>query len=278
MKPKILVTGGCGFIGSHLCRRILAEGYKPVILDTMLTGTASNLGDVISQCSFVRGRVTNRDALARAMAGVSVVYHLAARDDVSDRPYHHASILTTNVMGTAWVLTQARNLGIHRVVFTSAADVYGNVVPGVVGGLLMPDSVFGASKRAAEIVCQAFVQLGMEVVILRLYEVYGPGGRSSVEVFKAGSKEVYGDGSQTRDFIHVDDVVDILWSARKWDSGIYNVGTGIETTIMGLFHLVHGDKLSHFQPVPEGDLYRSCADKPVRKSLIKLEDYLCGRL
>ena len=273
MKPRILVTGGCGFIGSHLCRRILKEGYKPVIFDTMLTGSADNLGDAVSQCSFVRGRVTNRDALARAMSGVSVVYHLAARNDISDRPYHNAAIFTTNVMGTVWVLTQARNLGVHKVVIASAADVYGNVVPGQVGGLLRPDSVFGASKRAAEIVCDSFAQVGMEIVVLRLYDVYGPGSHSIVDRFKAGSRVIYGDGSQTRDFIHVDDVVAALWRARRWDSGIYNVGTGIETTVLGLYNLIHTDE-PDFQPVPEGDLYRSCSDKSVSTSLRKLEDYL----
>lgn len=233
---RVLVTGGAGFIGSHLVHKLLVEGHKPVVVDTLFHGVPDDFP--MDRCVLLQGRVTNADLLRRAMRDVKLVYHLAGRYDDPKGTYGAATLFQCNTMGTAWVLTVAQSLGVQKVVFTSTAAVYGVACPGVVGEEVHPVSYHGASKLAAETICRAFPSL--EVSIFRLFNVYGPGGRGVVDAFEAGGKVIYGDGSQTCDFIHVSDVVDALWRARHWDRGTYNVGTGIETSVLDLFHKIHG--------------------------------------
>ncbi len=260
----VVVTGGCGFIGSHLVRRLLRDEHTVSILDTFYTGHPSNLGDCYPECSVIQGSVTNWDAVRRAMSGCHMVYHLAARMDWSKKPRHAAALVKTNVMGTTWVLTMARAMGVQRVVFTSSASVYGSVFPGIEGGPCLPVSTYGSSKLAAEAICRGFNVTGLEVVVLRLFNVHGIGGHGVVEAFKGGGNIVYGDGAQTRDFVHVSDVVNALIGAQGWYPTIYNVGTGNETTISGLWHKLRGDKFGDEEPqyIPSstGGIDRSYAD------------------
>lgn len=257
---KALVTGGCGFIGSHLVHRLLREGVEVSILDTFFTGHPSRLGDAYQDCAVLQGNVTNWDAVRRAMQGAHIVYHLAARMDWTDKDRHPARLFNTNTMGTTWVLTMARAMGVQRVIFASSAAVYGNLVPGFESASCIPCSVYGASKLAAEAACHAFNALGLETVTLRLFNVYGSGGHGVYDLFQNGSNVIYGDGSQSRDFIHVSDVVNAMIAAQKWDGGIYNVGTGIETTIAGLWHKLRGGEEPEFKSERMGDIYRSYAD------------------
>lgn len=258
---KALVTGGAGFIGSHLVKRLLKMDAEVTVLDTFFTGHPSNLGDAYGgpNLQVIQGSVTNWDAVRRAMSGAFVVYHLAARMDWSERSRHAAVIVQTNAMGTAWVLTMARAMGVPRVIFTSSAAVYGDVYPGFEDGPCRPISVYGASKLAAENLSRVFNTLGSEVVILRLFNVYGPGGRGVVDIFQDGGGVIYGDGGQTRDFVHVSDVVNALVAAQDWEPGTYNVGTGVETTIMGLWHLIRHEDEPAFEPARR-EIWRSYAD------------------
>lgn len=257
----ILVTGGCGFIGSHLVQRLRRDGQDVSILDTFLTGHPSNLGDDALDCSIIQGSVTNWDAVRRAMNGCHVVYHLAARHDWSQKRRHPMALGKTNAWGTDVVLTMARAMGVHKVVFTSSASVYGNVYPGAEGDPCRPCSIVGATKLAAEAYCHGFNALGQpEVVILRLFNVYGPRGHGVVNVFQDGGNVIYGDGLQTRDFVHVSDVISALVAAQQWDAGVYNVGTGVETTIEGLWRVLRGDEEPEYEPFPPWELGRSFAD------------------
>jgi UDP-glucose 4-epimerase len=257
---KALVTGGCGFIGSHLVRRLLKEGHSVSILDTFFSGRPSNLGDCLSKCGVIQGSVTNWDAVRQAMRGCHVVYHLAARMDWTGNLRHPDVLNKTNAWGTSIVLTQARAMGVQQIIFASSAAVYGDFIPGVEGGPCLPVSMYGASKLAAESICQGFNALGLEIVTLRLFNVYGPGGHGVVNSFLDGGDTINGDGSQTRDFVHVYDVVDAMMKAQGWEPGIYNVGTGNETTIGGLWHTIHGDGEPKQGPAQNYEVYRSFAD------------------
>jgi len=182
--------------------------------------------------------------------------------DWSNSPQHPAKIFSTNTHGTAEVLTAAREAGVQKVVFASSAAVYGNVVPGVVGGPCLPMSCYGASKLAAEAICEAFNNLGLETVVLRLFNVYGEtGSHSVVDAFAKGcSKVITGSGQQTRDFVHVLDVVRALRGAYYWDAGIYNIGTGVETSILDLWKMIKADQEPEYAPAMPYDVIRSCAD------------------
>lgn len=257
---KALVTGGCGFIGSYLVKRLLKEGHSVSIIDTFFSGHPSNLGDCLSKCGVMQASITNWDAVRRAMQGCHVIYHLAARMDWTDNLRHPDVLNKTNAWGTSVVLTQARAMGIQQVIFTSSAAVYGNFVPGVEGGPCLPISMYGASKLAAENICQGFNALGLEVVILRLFNVYGLGGRGVINSFLNGGNIIYGDGLQTRDFVHIYDVIDAMIAAQRWEPGVYNIGTGNETTIMGLWRMLHGEDEPEIKPERPGDIFRSFAD------------------
>ena len=257
---KICVTGGCGFIGSALVKRLIRAEHEVTVLDTYFTGHPGNLGDALQECAVIQGSVTNWDAVRRAMSGCHMVYHLAARMDVSHKPRHAAAIMQTNVMGTVWVLTMARSMGVQRVIFASSAAVYGNAYPCVEDGPYCPISIYGASKSMAEDACRVFNALGLDTVVLRIFNVYGNGGHGVVNVFQDGGNTIYGDGQQTRDFIHISDVVNALVGAQEWDSAIYNIGTGIETSILNLWAMIRGNAPPVFQPRVTNHINKSVAD------------------
>lgn len=259
---RILVTGGFGFVGRHLIKSLAKQKpeHEVVVFDSLLNSKVANLSELGNRCVFMQHTVCNYDAISRAMQGVGLVYHLAARMDWSDIPQHAAKVFHANAHGTVEVLTAARAAGVPKVIFTSSAAVYGCVVPGIEDDACFPVSVYGWSKLAAEAACQAFTQLGLEVVILRLFNVYGEGGHGVYDLFRNGTDTVHGDGSQTRDFVHVDDVVRALTAAYKWEPGVYNIGTGAETTILGLWRLLHDYTEPKFVPAPAQMVYRSFAD------------------
>jgi UDP-glucose 4-epimerase len=148
---------------------------------------------------------------------------------------------------------------VQKVIMASSWEVYGNVMPSVEDMPCNPITPVGASKLAAEIAGRLYTQIGLDVVILRLFEVWGEGGHSAVETFAAGRREIEGDGTQTRDFVHIDDVVAALCRAYQWDAGIYNLGSGVETAILGLYRLLRTDE-PVFIPPRQNLIMRSCAD------------------
>ena len=262
---KALVTGGYGYIGGHLVTSLMKRGWEVTILDSMFNArdwtffkTAKD-----NQLSVLNASVVNEDAVARAMQGVNVVYHLAARMDWQTNTNHVLRLYNVNTYGTAMVLAAARNAGVDTVVFASSAAVYGNVVDAAEDGPTDPVNIYGSSKLAAEGICRGFCNLGMNVIALRFFNVWG--GKYSVSVvnrFVDGVKELYGDGFQTRDFIHVDDVVTTLLSASRWEPMIYNIGTGAEISIAGLWTKINGDEEPVFKArwAGQDEIQRSCAN------------------
>jgi len=248
---RVLVTGGAGFVGSNLVRRLLALGARTRVLDDLSTGDRKSLPASHERLELIQGSVTDRDALNTALAGATRVIHAAARNIIlSTRdPREDYEV---NIGGTLNLLLAVKESPVRRVVFTSSASIYGNPKHLPIneddGGnsLLSPYSV---SKFAGENYCRAFYETyGVSTSVVRYSNVYGPGQRPDnpycgvvakfFEAALAGEPlRIHGDGEQTRDFTYVLDAVDATLRAvlsPKAEGQVYNVGTERETTVNAL--------------------------------------------
>lgn len=232
---NVLVTGAQGYIGHYTVQKLLKLGHKVTALD--------NRANCIFHLTGVRRFQTSitHPELGRVLDGIDSIIHLADRSDWSTNPRQPVHLTQHNVLGTANLLGLANQKGVDRIVHVSAADVYGNLVGATENDPCMPVTFYGASKLAAEAVCRGFYQRGTELSILRLFNVWGrPGSHSVVNQFATGESDtLYGDGAQTRDFIFIDDVVEALILALDWDPGIYNIGTGEEVAVGGLWNMLN---------------------------------------
>ena len=280
---RVLVTGGAGFIGSHLVDGLMDEGFEVVVLDDFSTGRRENLSQHLGKANFclVEGDVRDRADVRKALKGVDVVFHLAAIVSVDFSVKNPLLVNEVNVGGTLNVLRESLNVGVKRFVYASSCAVYGEPVhlPVDEKHPARPLSPYGVSKLAAEHYCRVFhVVYGLETVCLRFFNVYGSrqviGPYSGVimkfvDRLKRGEEPIiYGDGEQTRDFVFVGDVVDACMRAmcRKDCVGeVINVGSGVETSVNELADvLVELFGLYDVKPVyvepKAGDVRRSCAD------------------
>ena len=236
-----LVTGGAGFIGSHLVRALLADGESVTVLDNMRRGDRTRLP---GGARLLEGDIRDPAAVAAAMEGCDIVYHLAAQSNVlgavSDLDYS----FTTNVVGTYTVLAAARERGVGRVVFTSSREVYGEPasLPVAEWAPLLPKNAYGASKLAGELYCRVFSQNhGLEVSVLRLANVYGSGDSDRVIPLwlgraRAGEDLLLYGGEQILDLVPVSLVVEALRRAARTPLGdrAVNIGSGAGTTLRAL--------------------------------------------
>lgn len=257
---KVLVTGGSGYIGGHLVQKLLDLGHYVRILDTGFNSNPWDFRCNPAMLGRVAASVTNQDAVGRAMQQIDMVYHLAGRMDWCAKPNHPIKIIRTNTVGTATVLSESLKAGITNVVTTSSAAVYGDVVGADEVSITFPVDEYGASKLAADALVWAFS--GVEVKVLRPFNVWGRRfSRSVVSLFAKGEKpEIFGSGDQTRDFVFIDDVVDALVRAAAWEPAVYNIGTGHEVTVEGLWRLLRDDAPAFSQPIKPNEVFRSCAD------------------
>lgn len=196
------------------------------------------------------------------MQGIDAIYHLAARMDYTDSYRQPARLCSANVEGTTNLFCMADRAGVNKVIFTSSAAVYGNIIPAKETDSKVPINMYGATKSAAEEICRGFYQKGFEVIILRLFNIWGRKNSNSViNKFVNCHNVIYGDGKQTRDFVFVDDLLLALGHALNWDSGIYNIGSGEETTIEAI-HAMLKDEEPKYKDFEAGwnDIFRSCAD------------------
>jgi len=245
---KILVTGGAGFIGSHLVRRLLRDGAGSVtVLDNFHRGRPENLADCLDQIRLLRADVRSPSALREALGGVDLVYHLAAQSSVMGAEADADYTFQTNVVGTFELLLAARANGVRRVVFTSSREVYGDPlrVPVPETAPLKPKNLYGASKVAGEAYCSVFSSEGLETAVLRLANVYGPGDTDRViplfvERALHGQPLVLYGGQQVLDFVPIDTVVEALCKAGLGDpiSEPLNIGSGKGITISKLSRCV----------------------------------------
>jgi UDP-glucose 4-epimerase len=217
MSHRVLITGGAGYIGSNLARRLARQGYVAVtVLDNLRRGSKENLAsaDIVR---FVEGDVRDADILDELTMGVDIVFHLAAESAVMTAAADPEYCFEANVAGTFRVLQAARSNRVKRVVFTSSREVYGDPVnvPVLEIDPIRPRNVYGASKAAAEMWCRSFIGESPEIAILRLSNVYGPGDKGRViprfvkSAILDSPMTVFG-GRQVLDFVWIETVVDAL--------------------------------------------------------------------
>lgn len=241
--PHFLVTGGAGFIGSHLVERLVRDDLgKVTALDNMHRGNIAHLAECRDRIRFIWADVRDEVALRAAMLDVDVVFHLAAQSNVLGAEYDSDYAVSTNVLGTINVL-RAAQAAVRRVVFSSSREVYGDpdVLPVPETAPMRPKNSYGASKVAGEAYCRAFQQAGLEITVLRLANVYGPRDSDRViPIFLRNSQRgeplvVYG-GSQVVDFVWVADAVDSLVRAATVPpvTEPINVGSGLGISILDL--------------------------------------------
>ena len=276
---QYLVTGGAGFIGSHLCRRLVAEGHAVRVLDDLSTGKRANLAGV--GVEWAEGDLRDWDLLAAALQGVEYVHHHAAIASVAVSVAQPLLEQEVNLVGTLRLLEAARQAGVRRVVFAASAAAYGNNPESPKREEMRPEpaSPYGLSKVAGEYYCRIYSEIfGVETVCLRYFNVFGPhqdpaspySGVISLfarRLLLGQPPIIQGDGEQSRDFVYVEDVVQANMRAcqvAQAQGEVYNIGCGQSTTIRelaGLLDQLLGAGLEQeFAPARPGDVRRSLAD------------------
>jgi UDP-glucose 4-epimerase len=293
-----LVTGGCGFIGSHLCDALLARGDRVRILDDLSTGSLANAPP---QAELRRGDVADAQAVDAAMEGVAGCFHLAAIASVERSMCDWPGTHRTNLTGAITIFDAARRLGRNAaipVVYASSAAVYGDCADLPIGedAPARPRSPYGADKLGCELHARiAADAFAVPTIGLRLFNVYGPrqdpkspySGVISVfcDRLRDGQPiEIFGDGSQTRDFIFVADVVAAFLAAMdqpRLSPAVFNVCSGTATSVLELAHaigeLCGGWPDIRFQPPRSGDIAHSRGDRSLARGRLGLADPACLR-
>ncbi len=281
MTELALVTGGAGFIGSHLVEGLTAAGRPVRVLDDFSTGVRDNLAHIRPAPEIIAGDVANPAAVAQAVQGAGVVFHLAALASVQKSVESPAETHRVCALGTLNVLDAARRAGVRRVVYAGSSSAYGIPAGDVQTeeDPVAPLSPYAAAKLAGEMYAQAFAATyGLETVRLRFFNIFGPRQRADspysgvIALFTAAlsagrSPTIYGDGQQSRDFTYVTDVVQALLRAAETPgiSGrVYNIGTGRSVSVLDLVAALNrlmGTQVSaQHAPPRAGDVRHSRAD------------------
>ena len=288
---KVLVTGGAGFIGSHIVDKLIDSDYEVTVIDDLSTGRLENIkrNTAKKDLRFIKGNIRDHDLVKRSVKDVDVVFHQAALVSVFRSVENPFLTNDVNVTGTLNLLKASADSGVRRFVYASSSSVYGETktLPKHEGLVPLPISPYAVSKMAAEKYCLAFHKVyGLETVCLRYFNVYGPrqiygpySGVISIFINRLLNNEppiIYGDGKQTRDFTHVQDVVQANTLAlNKTDAvgEVFNVATGVATTVNELAGMLQGitDKTClrpvHTSPRP-GDIRHSYADITKAKKVL----------
>ena len=288
MTGRAVVTGGAGFIGSHVCRALVDDGWEVVAVDNFdpfydrrikeqgLTGLVSRPGFTLLEADIRR-----REAMERACRGADILVHLAARAGVRPSivdPLEYASV---NVEGTVSALEACRRGGVRRVIFGSSSSVYGDDTPVPFredAAAVRPVSPYAATKRAGELLCETYRHLyGLRIAMLRFFTVYGPRQRPDLAIHRftrllAEGRPIqqFGDGSSERDYTHVDDIVQGVLGAVRWTREAapaceaFNLGESATVRLDRLIRLI-AQALGttpriEIHPWQPGDVQRTCAD------------------
>jgi len=284
---KALVTGGAGFIGSHIVDRLLKDGHDVLVLDDFSTGHRSNLPDN-EKLTIIEGDISNRDTVEECMQGIDWVFHKAAVASVPKTVNDPVGSSAVNYQGTLHLLEAARNNNVKRFVFASSAALYGDepTLPKIETMCPVTLSPYAVDKLASEFACGMYTKLyGLETVCLRYFNVYGPkqdpsspySGVISIFTDKLKNKQtptIFGDGQQTRDFVYVSDVVEANMKAITAEQGVgeyYNIATANKITLNNLLKtlcdIYNIDFKVNYGDVRQGDIKESYAviDKAVSK-------------
>ena len=275
---NFLITGAAGFLGSSLANQLAREGHQVRGLDDLSTGDPKALA---ADVHFTRGDVSDRPKLWTLLQEVDVVYHLAARVSVPESITYPRDYNSVNVGGTVALMEAMRDVGVRRVVLASSGAVYGDL-----GGQPLRESVtpnprspYAVLKLAAEYYVRTIGALwGIETVSLRIFNAYGPGQHLPAshppvvphylrQAQRGGTLVVHGDGSQTRDYVYVDDVISGMVAAAtapNIDGLVINIGSGTETSVSELIRCVQSVTGSSaeviYNPKTSGGVSRLCAD------------------
>jgi UDP-N-acetylglucosamine/UDP-N-acetyl-alpha-D-glucosaminouronate 4-epimerase len=277
-----LVTGGAGFIGSHLASGLIERGARVRVIDNLSTGYQANIDEIGGDIDFVQANITDRQALSRALEDVEIVFHEAAIPSVprsvnSPEETHEAS-----VEGTFSLLLAARDRKVRRVVYAASSSAYGDQPESPKRENMRPDplSPYAVAKLVGEYYCQVFTRsYGLETVSLRYFNVFGPrqdpGSEYSgvisrfIKALKSGeSPTIYGDGEQSRDFTYISNVLDANLRAAESSAAVgkvINIGNGKSVTINELLNTLkdlsgHTEISAEYLPPRLGDVRDSLAD------------------
>lgn len=280
---NVLITGGAGFIGSHIAGALVARGCHVSVIDNLSTGKLRNLDALKDHIHFIQGDIRDAAILSRAIKGCDVVFHQAAVVSVTQTVAEPVSSTDVNDMGTLKVLDAARQNNVKRVILASSSAVYGDDprTPKVETMAPKPLSPYAVQKLTNEYYAHLYHQLyGIETVCLRYFNVYGPrqdpsspySGVISIFMDKTVGRSVptiYGNGEQTRDFVFVEDVVqaNMLAATRADTPGqVFNVGTGVTISIKDLWYAIAG--LNRYEADP---LYEKARPADIVHSLSSIQ-------
>ena len=278
---RYLVTGGAGFIGSHIAEALLNSGESVRILDNLATGKEGNVATLKGRAEFIHGDLRDLDTVKAAVQGVEVVFHQGAMASVPRSILDPVTTLETNVNGTQNVLLAARDAGVRRVVYASSSSVYGNTptLPKREDMSPNPMSPYAVQKLSAELLCGVFTGIyGLETVALRYFNVFGPRQDPASEyaaviprfltaLIERRRPIVFGDGEQTRDFTYIANVVQANLLAASAPDAVgqaMNIGFGQQVSLNSVLHIA-GELLGvevdpeYREPRP-GDVRDSLAD------------------
>lgn len=279
--PKALVTGGAGFIGSHLVEGLLARGWDVRVLDNFSTGHRENIKHLINQIDLLEGDVTNLTTVRFAVRNVDVIFHEAALPSVARSVANPLESNEVNITGTLNVLLAARDAGTKRVVYAASSSAYGDTptLPKTEAMTPTPLSPYAIGKLTGEMYARAFTQLyGLSTISLRYFNIFGPRQDPTTQYAGVIAKfctcaiegkpfPVFGDGEQSRDFTYVENVVNanLLAAEAKLDEAtLVNIACGERTSLNQLIAMLNeltNQKLpAHYGPERAGDVRHSLAD------------------
>jgi UDP-N-acetylglucosamine/UDP-N-acetyl-alpha-D-glucosaminouronate 4-epimerase len=278
---RTLVTGGAGFIGSHLAARLAVDGHDVRILDNLASGRRSNVLAIGEAVELVEGDIQSYERVHNAVAGCDVVFHQAALPSVPRSVQDPLTSNATNVTGTLNVLLASRDAGVRRVVFASSSSIYGAEpeLPARENAAPLPISPYATAKLACEGYCRSFGEVyGLETVALRYFNVFGPRQDPRSEyaaviprfinaLLGGDTPTIFGDGEQSRDFTFVDDVVEanvLAMDARGVAGQVFNVAGGRRTTVNGVLEELQAvmdvTAEPQYAPARPGEVRHSLAD------------------
>lgn len=293
---NFLVTGGAGFIGSRVVKLLLEEKHKVTVIDNLHSGKLDNLADFQNKIDFHNLDVRDSKKIKPIASKSDGIFHFAALTDVLESFTKQDEYYAVNVKGTQNILDIAKQFDL-KVVFASSAAVYGNAkkIPIEEDTERNPLNPYGQTKLNSEYLCEKYSQLGTKITILRFFNVYGKGQNPAYagviskflkNVSNGKSPVIYGDGTQTRDFVFVDDVAEANLLAMKSNSSgkFINIGTGIKTSIRELAEMIIKTSKQNIKSIhvdaKEGDIRNSQADITLAHELLKwhpktkIEDWL----